>query len=239
MRRIATVLLVTALLSLAAATSPALEKVARPASDAEHDGWETGTTYSIAYYNTCTGWIWNWTGWSPNDRVGVVFTGIYAPLGILGANWLRFGTGSPSGYGFTGTVDLFYPDASGCPAGASFASQAFLPATGWNLVAWGGVVVGSTSFVVALTFGPGQGNPTGLSSDHPAAGPTGPPACGTCYPTTRPRHSWYWGTAASPLCPGSGLNDGVCDAELLLDAGFVSPYSVQRESWGQIKSLYR
>ena len=71
------------------------------------------------------------------------------------------------------------------------------------------------------------------------AGPTGPEACGTCYPTTRPNHSFDYGTAGSPACPGSPFNDGICDAQLFWNADLASTASVESRSWGTIKGLSR
>jgi hypothetical protein len=97
-------------------------------------------------------------------------------------------------------------------------------------------------FIVAYQFASdlGRPNPLGIGGDHPAAGPTGPQACGACYPTTRVNHSYYYGTASSPLCPGSVFfNDGVCDSQLLMDASQIRFLSVEDRSWGTIKHLYR
>jgi len=89
------------------------------------------------------------------------------------------------------------------------------------------------------TFGDAPGNPASIATDHPAAGPTGPAACGACYPTTRVSHSFYWGNAASPLCPGSALNDGVCDAEFLIEIVATCTDYILPESWAAVKQLYR
>ncbi|MBZ0267963.1 hypothetical protein K8I85_07395, partial [bacterium] len=82
--------------------------------------------------------------------------------------------------------------------------------------------------------------PAAFPTDHPAAGPTGPQACDLCYPSTRTIHTFRFGNADSPLCPGSPLNDGVCDAEALYwSAQFSCAISVEPTSWGSLKNLYR
>jgi hypothetical protein len=219
------------------ASSVALEK-APVRADVERDGWISRGTDTISYWNVCTGWAWVWSGWEPEARLGVVFD--LAPLPVsLYQSWWFFGTGAPSGYGFTGTIGIHSVDAQGCPSVAALASQPFLPEDGWNHNVWNGLPVPSR-FAVLGAFGPGEANPATPWSDRPAAGPTGPDACGNCYPTTRVTHSFRFGTVGSPLCPGSTFYDGVCDAELMLDADIrIEGVSVEEASWGSVKALYR
>ena len=220
-----------------ASTGLALEKTAvRMADDSRLDGWASGQTCSVIYYNICTGWIWVWSGWSGNDTMGVCFDAC-CDGSTLTSNWWYWPDGQPAGYGFTGTIAVETVDAACCPTGL-IAGQVFLPVSGWNLYTWGGVGVPS-QFAIRGILGPGAPSPGSIATDHPALGPTGPQACGTCYPTTRANHSFYWGSTASPLCPGSTLNDGICDAQFLLDAQFTCPVSVDETSWGAVKNLYR
>jgi hypothetical protein len=221
----------------------ALEKATSRLPNAGRDeGWRAATTCSISYYNVCTGWVWTWSGWSPGDRVGVVFDTCCPGGRFLQSTGLYASVGAPSGYGFTGTIAVHDADAAGCPGGALSASQPFLPAAGWNAFGWNVTV--PSRFAVVATHGPGAQNPAAYPSDHPEAGPTGPAACGTCYPTGRAAHSFYYGTIASPLCPGVAVEDGLCAAELLADA--ITSCSVtsaggslSADSWARVKSLYR
>jgi hypothetical protein len=146
------------------------------------------------------------------------------------------------GYGFTGSVDVWAADAQGCPTGSSLASQTLLPASGWNTLTFANVDVPS-SFVITYTLGPGTpggvADPLAVVTDHPAAGPTGAVACGTCYPTTRTIHSYYFGTPGTAVCPGSPFDDTICFAELLFGAFLQCPVPVSETSWTQIKALYR
>jgi hypothetical protein len=240
------VILATALVAVLAFAAPgvALEKSAARITDVEHDSaWRGTSTCSIVYYNICTGWIWNWSGWSPTDILGVSFDSCCDPSASTSVDgaFIYFTTGSPGGYGFTGSVDI--QDANnttGCPEGAVIANQSLLPLSGWNQITFsGGAVVPDGSFAMSFTTGAGVGNPLTIATDHPAAGPTGPAACGTCYPTTRVNHTFYWGTTASPLCPGSALNDTVCDAQYLWDAQVTCTTAVESSNWAEIKALYR
>jgi hypothetical protein len=52
-------------------------------------------------------------------------------------------------------------------------------------------------------------------------------------------HSFAYGTAASPVCPGSTFFDGVCDAQLIWRADTACIDAVEPSTWGQIKGLYR
>jgi len=239
--RLVVLVIAIAILGLPAPGSALEKAVARVTAD--HDGWRsagTSSTCLIDYYNLCNGWIWVWSGWAPNDQVGVSFTNCCASgLAAEAADsFVFFLTGAPSGYGFTGTIDLWNADASHCPTGPSLASQPLLPLSNWNGVVFGNVAV-AQNFAVTFTFSAAIGNPAELATDHPDSGPTGPVACGTCYPTTRENRSFYYGTPASPLCPGSPFNDGICDAQFLWDATVHCVTSVEPTSWASIKGLYR
>jgi len=217
----------------------ALEKTAAPFNgDDLGGGWAAGTqTCTVAYFNTCTGWVWIWSGWSPGDRVGTAFETCGTNCS-LDASDVYFWTGAPVGYGFTGTAAVYAADANSCPTGPAIATQAVLPASGWNLLVWGASV--PNNFVFLYEFANATlPDPTTFPTEHPAAGPTGPQACGFCYPTTRTNHTFYWGTAGSPLCPGSALNDGVCDAQMFMRAGLSCSVAVEDQSWGAVKNLYR
>jgi hypothetical protein len=223
----------------------ALEKRAARAPLDRESEWRSGTeTCTIGYYNACTGWVWIWSSWSPEDRIGVHFNTCCSDTttGNLLTGWMFVETGSPMGYGFTGTVDVWNADMDGCPTGNPITSSTLLPISGWNEIdyaATGGVVV-PDSFSFTFTTGPGPTNPLALVTDHPAAGPTGPQACGTCFPVDRVTRTFYLGTPASPLCPGSVLFDGICDAEMLWDVGLSCiVVSVDQTSWSEIKALYR
>jgi hypothetical protein len=230
-----------------ASTSVALEKRVSLLDDSDHDTWSRGTTpCRVIYYNTCQGWIWVWGQWTPGDRFGTAFSaccpGGYGFHQLLAATFY-VGTGAPSGYGLTGTFDVWAADAQNCPTGPSLVSTPFLPASGWNQVDWSGnpINVSGGDFVITYTMPiVAIGNPLTFATDHPAVGPTGVAACGTCYPTTRVARSLYYGTVPSTYCPGATFYDGICDAELLLDCDLMcNTTAVQPTSWGQIKNLYQ
>ena len=63
----------TLALALVAFVSPASALEKRAGLAVEDDrAWEAGGSVTISYYNICTGWVWIWSGWSPNDVVGVL-----------------------------------------------------------------------------------------------------------------------------------------------------------------------
>ncbi|MGH2569681.1 MAG: hypothetical protein ACRDGR_00555 [bacterium] len=226
-----------------AAPGLALEK--RAARLTDDDQWRsagTSTSCLVDYFDVCTGWVWVWSGWRPEERIGVCFSSCCpAPLSAAGdTSYVYFYSGAPAGYGFTGTVDVFAVDADCCPVGVPLSTQPLLPTSGWNSVVLGHVSV-PPEFAVTFTFGSAANLPIAVVTDHPAQGPTGPPACGTCYPPTRPTRSFWWGTATSPFCPGSVLNDGFCNAEFLWEVGLhcEAPVALESKTWGGIKGLYR
>ncbi len=225
-------------LILAASSVGALEKTAVRVTDVERGDWGAASTISVVYYNFCTGWMWVWAGWSPNDVIGVCYTNPYRPPGdtVVSTTWELVYTTAPAGYGFTGIIDVWEGDSNCCAVG-HMAGQPFYFYGTWNGHGWG--IPAPEIFLVTVTFGPVPGIPSGMASDHPAAGPTGPPACGYCYPTPRTCHSYYYGTVTSPYCPGVTLSDGTCCVEWIWDAAVSGPCNVTESSWGNIKALYR
>jgi hypothetical protein len=217
----------------------ALEKTAVRAGDLERlENWDMATTCQVAYYNYCTGWIWGWSGWSPNDVIGVIYEsccGINSE-NSLDSSWEFLYTGAPPGWGFTGTIDVWTADENRCPV-TLLANQNFYFHRGWNGHQWDLPV--PESFIVTITFGSAAGVPAGFASDHPAAGPTGPQACGLCYPFQRLTHSYDYGSRDALRCPGEKLNDGTCDVEWLWDVEMGCPIGVEYDSWASIKALYR
>jgi hypothetical protein len=189
----------------------ALEKTAVRANPGDVAGWDAAASCSVAYYNTCNGWLWRWTNWSPGDKFGVVWQPC-CPGGQLTTTQTRFASGSPVGYGFTGTL-LVESVVANCP-GALLASQPLLAAGGVGsnqTQNWVGIPAGPVVFSFQLSQV--TGDTVAPLTDHPAAGPTGAAACGNCYPTTRVANSFYWGNATTALCPGSTFFDGLCDSE--------------------------
>lgn len=228
-------------------TSAALEKTSARFTGDTRDDWARATTScQVAYYNQCNGWIWVWSGWKETETFGVWFSpccpGGFGGHQLLDA-FLFFQAESPSGYGFTGTLDVWTADAQGCPTGPPLRTTPFLPTSGWNQVSFAGnpVDVSAGDFVVSMTTGNYTiGNPMGAVTDHPAAGATGPAACGLCYPSPRTTRSFYYGLATEPfLCPGLPMDDELCSAEFLWDVTVACVSAVEGRSWGRIKELYR
>jgi hypothetical protein len=232
----------TAAVAAWASPSAALEKRAKRISDDRGDDWRGGSTCVARYYNICTGWVWVWSGFQDDVQYGVNFNSC-CPSGqgsLLTRTDIFWGTGAPGGYGFTGTIDVFAADGNGCPSGAPLGSQAHLPVSPWSSIDFSGAPVSlPDSYVITYTNPVWDQNPTAIGSDHPAAGPTGPQSCGTCFQSDRTIHSFVYGTAASPTCPGSTFFDGFCNAELMWEAFTNCVSSVETSSWGQIKGLYR
>ena len=236
MRKLFVSAFVLAAIFMLATSGLALEKTAAQFNGDDLGDWNAATTCSVGYYNICTGWIWIWSGFADGEVLGRVSDTCCDPgsASVLDGSYLYYWTGAQAGYGFTGTHAVYAVDASDCPTGAALASQPWLPASGWNLTMWGVNV--PSRFVVTATIQDdlGLATPVALPSDG-AGG-----ACGLCFPTTRTTGSYFYGLDTSPICPGSALNDGACFVEWLgnaLISGCV--VSVEDESWGSIKSLYR
>ena len=206
------------------------------------DDWNASATCTISYWNSCVGWTWVWSGWGANDTFGVAFDACGSDCNLLSTTVFVWSE-SPPGYGFTGTVDVAGADANNCPSGA-LGSQAWLigPASTWVVHNWG-MAVPSTFVVTHTTGGALFANPGEITSDHDGTGPTGPNACGTCYPTTRQTHGYDYGPGGS-FCPSPFLltsGTDVCSSEWRWDAVLdcQGPISVEEKSWTNIKTLYR
>jgi hypothetical protein len=162
---------------------------------------------------------------------------------FLNVSWVLTFSGLPSGYGFTGTISAVGGQNCAAPV---LASQPFLPpqVNGYSATVWGGIPV-PDSFSILIAWGAPAGftNGTGLASDHPFAGPTGPTSCGTCFPTTRASQSRYYGVGGAYCPSGTTLSDGLCDIEFVLDVltkcACCGPDVVVDESWGKVKALFR
>jgi hypothetical protein len=214
----------------------ALEKTSKPLGDVDRgDDWGAQNTVTVRYYNNCTGWVWVWSGWNPGEAMGVCVDN--CPHGaVLAATATLTFSPIPSGYGYTGTISI--QDKCDC-TGNVLQAQPWLPVSGFTIHVWN-QNVNTSSFLVNIAWGAPTGltNSSAIATDHPAAGPTGVQACGACYPLNRAVHSKYFGVGGA-YCPGTSLNDGICDVEFNMDIALKCVVSVEDASWGQIKNLYQ
>lgn len=227
----------------------ALEKTARPIADTLDGptGWNAAATCAIIYYNRCTLWSYGWTGFGFGDRLGVCADAC-CPNGTVAQTVFRVFTGAPAGYGFTGTASITNVDSHCCPTN-TLASQPWLPTGPFDTHNWNVPVGGQFAVVYAFGCVSGAGSPIAIGTDHPSAGPTGPQACGFCYPLNRPNHSYYWGSDGScaggtpAICPGLTFLDLTpsepCAPQLRIDIFMNCPVSVEPKTWGSVKDLYR
>ena len=226
---------------LAAPAASALERAAvRLDGRSMSEDWAVGATCSVSYYNACTGWVWTWSDWQPGDRVGMVFDPCCdgdAAVTLAATNFWVWQ--AIPGWGYSGIATIHTADEQGCPD-QLLASQPVAPRGEDNVLLWGIPVSGPVVLQFEFTF---MHEPWfRLASDHPAAGPTGPPACGLCFPPDREVHSFLYLTDSAPPCPGSPLLRGedACAAEWVRwAAAFQCPVHIEPSTWGSIKALYR
>lgn len=239
MRGIPSIAFAASALLAAAFPAAALERTSVRADVLEHESWSAGQSCTVHYYNDCTGWVWVWSGWSPGEELGTVFHTCCNQAVLQLTNYLTFDA-VLSGWGSTGTIELFDVQGSECPTGPPIARQGWLPppADGWHTVTWNVPVPQDFLLRVRWSAATGATLRTGLASDHPHSGPTGPQACGTCFPSDRAVRSFYYGKNGE-YCPGITLNDGTCDIEWLFEAALSCPVPTEGKSWGRIKGLYQ
>jgi hypothetical protein len=219
-------------------TAAALERTLARSPD-ERDWAASSALCTLTYYNECTGWVWVWSGWDPHERIGVVFEPCCSNA-VLVSSSLYVWTSAPTGYGFTGVLTIHEADDAGCAVEPALLGDIFMPRSdGWQTFVTN--LPTPSRYLLSVEFGGTSGTPIALGSDHPAAGPTGPTACGFCYPSNRTTHSFRYGTREAPPCPGLPLFDGVCNAEFLWTATFdCGPsFAIESRSWAAVKALYR
>jgi hypothetical protein len=216
---------------------------------AEGEAWRSGSSVTVVYYNYCTGWLFLF-GVNRGDEFGVVFDSPHEDAVLAGTDLLQY-RWATYGYPYSASLAVYAVDDDGCPVGAPLASQPYQAV--WDpddptfFVSYEWNVAVPPRFVVTAKFEdwPDVGGdeiigPPHVLWDHPE-GPTGPPACGFCYPAPRPTHSFifYDGSTSTPYCPGMPVEYNACTAEFVLHARFRRPVSVESASWGGVKALYR
>lgn len=227
-------------IGLAAAGRGAAEPERSTIPDDAGESWDRGAACEIQYYNLCTGWQWQWlmTPESAFDKVGVLVEGC-GPAQLLETQLYV----ASESYAYYNWVTIHDVDEYGAPLSPPLATKSLWdcttvcdcsPCSQWFGQEWGIAV--PDPFMVVLHYYTYQWS--WIRTDHPAAGPTGPPACGTCFPADRVSHtrSWPPGEMAGP---GDPLSDGTCDAEMLFRASLSPVVAVQAGSWGEVKALYR
>jgi hypothetical protein len=230
-----------ALAATIAAPALALEKA--PARAPRGDlSFESGATVEIAYFNVCTGWVWNWSGVPPEAHYGVFYRDLTVEPDRLLRTHIFYAQGAPPGYGYTSiarVLDRFDPR---CPDIHPLDFEFFLPHQGWNTIVWNGTDgIPVESFFVLVSHSPEPGNPTVIVTEK-GEGTVRPGGCGICYEPERPPFSFQFGQGPVIVCPGLPWFDGSqCSLELVwrteMRIGF--PTSVEGASWGKVKSLYR
>lgn len=204
--------------------------------------WLGASSTVISYYNLCTGWVWH-PGNHAGQRLGVVVDTGCGPGATLGTTWHFYYSGYGCGWGFDGTtISILAVDANDCPVDPALDSQPICPGPdldGWMVALWDTQV--PSRFAVVLDLGSRWiSSYPRLRTDHPAAGPTGPPACGTCYPTTRVNHSFLFADGDQVFCPPEVYyTDSACNAELTWYCSLLCPVSREPTSWGRVKALFR
>ena len=211
----------------------------------EDDGsWIRSAPCDIQYYNTCAGWGYR-TSMPANSHVGVLVDACDGHSLLEQTSLCTTSTGYTQARSI---VSIHEVDADGLPIFPALAVQSVpywcsagtgYPCDEWRTFTWNVEVPSTFMFLYTQSI---ECCMFQIWFDHPAAGPTGPQACGYCYPTTRVGRTYYW-PAGAITGPGEVVNDGTCDSELLvrctLSPGVTSVDPGYLRSWGAVKALYR
>ncbi|MCA9751855.1 MAG: hypothetical protein KC591_06665 [Gemmatimonadetes bacterium] len=231
---------VASYLAISVSASPlfALERARELALDLSAESpWVGSETCVVQYYNLCTGWFWFWES-QDGYRSGTVFEACHPGCEVVSATAYFIDHGQ-SGRGYTALIGLYAVDENDCPQEPPLASMAYIQQQGWNTFQFAGVPTPTRFALMATHANSVYGHEIGFISDHPAAGPTGPPACGTCFPADRVTHSYDWGSVNSPACPGERIADAMCPAEFVLNVQLSCASTVSESSWSRIRSMFR
>jgi len=192
---------------------------------------------SVAYYNTCSGWVYLWA-WSCADEAGVVFDlpsecgkTPGAPCTNEGFWWYwRY---THPGYTYTVSYRLYPVDSSYCKAGPPIGSlNRQDPIERWNYYAGLGT---TKSDLVALTAVMDWGGRPYLITDNNSKNQE----IG-CAPIPTVAYSMYYGEEGFPYCPPQTFGDQLGPVNILMDATFsCEETSIEPASWGAIKTLFR
>jgi hypothetical protein len=221
-----------------------------PTAIKESQGWENpagapapcaltpssnGTCGNYRWYNTCSGYIWIFSGFPAGDEMGTKFGGAPQPCVAAGNTAKRviyyFRNVAP-GYGQT--VDVFlHSDVTGdgCRDGLLGQVQNLDPAMAWNCIDYNVCIPGD--YVIGSIRHDGGAAPTIVTDgDHYGS---------TCDLPGNQR-SYYYGVNNATCEPWVGpspvgRNDNFL-MWLIVDTGCASN-STEPTSWGNIKGLYQ
>lgn len=225
-------LLVLGFIILRGTPSSSLEKHLSPWSGEGAQEWNASGTCTVQYFNVCNGWMWVWSDFHDEDIVGVAVDAC-CDAAHLESAWVFAEIATPT-YAFTGVIEVFEADTNRCPTGPALGQNWFLPQSGWNRYVFNCDV--PHNFVILATLANDAGDyaiPMFLSSDAPSTD------CGTCYPENRIPHTFLYGKASNPLCPGIQLGDASCGTEFMWYATLECSVHVEGSTWGAIKNLYK
>jgi hypothetical protein len=239
-------LLLVSFLTLAMAAVALADVPNRPyTADQETSSITTGgggsAVCTVVYYNTCSGWIWIYSGFAAGDEIGIIYD-LAADCGggaccHTGGFWYwRY---TQPNYGFTVTYDLYDVDCNtGCRTSGSlgqFAGQD--PVERWNAVPGLGCVSGQCAAIVA-TFDKGT---LPYASTDQSVGGIGPACVGANPPVIGSGNSVFYGNpGATAYCPPQFFGDAAGPVDFLAVAFFdCGGIATEDASWSDVKGLFR
>jgi hypothetical protein len=205
--------------------------------------WGSTDYCTLSYYNTCTGWIYVWGGWSVSDVVGVAFDPASCPpkadecATLLGA-WFYFRNTYPT-YGYTAAVGCATQGSVPSHLGAvTYLSDPQEWIERWNWVDLANCHVGGGG--VAIIHFTATGPLSMATEALPLSCGGGSKICQTC---PQPANSYYYGSLATGNFSGSSFYAGVYNpsaTDILMDivVACVGPTAVESSSWGNLKAMY-
>src|SRR5688572_21555407 len=98
---------------LSATRAFSLEKQPSLFDDDRAGAWIAGSSCLISYFNICNGWIWCWSGFSTDERIGLIVDSCCENSTLLETALYVCSTAGPT-YSTSGTISAHQVDASDC-----------------------------------------------------------------------------------------------------------------------------
>lgn len=235
------VLMLAFLISFAFADTPRPMEAVQEAIVPHSDGGATGFC-SVAYYDYCSGWIWQFDIGYVGEAYGVVFDlppdcGKLPDESCVNTHFWWYWRNTYAGWGAPVSYRLYEVDDQNCLTDCVGEIDWLYPVERWNYVAGLGTVTTDRAALVGYTPVDAWGGGPNIATDNNVMNmQVG------CAPVPIVPRSFHFGNQEGTIyCPPVPLEDPLGYVNLIMDAGFdcQDPTSTDPASWGGVKELFR